>query len=335
MELFDRLAAIPGYAKPPKHDGLSLDSNENLVIAQPTPEMDTRKYPGDHAELISKIASYIRAKPETIGLGNGSDQILDMMLVLGGRMSILTTDPTFAFFESRCRLYRHKMTKVPFSDKMQPDTEALLEMAPSYDMVYLDSPNNPTGYQFSRKLLGKMADTSKFLLVDEAYVEFGGPSAVPLVKKHPNIMVTRTFSKAFGLAALRLGYFVTNGRTAGIFNNIIQYPYPVNSVALKAGLHALGNQSAMKVSVDTVRSERGRIISSLQKYDVFRVFPSSANFVLFAVDGADRIHTALLEQGISIRNLGMVGGHRGCLRVTVGTPEMNSKFLLAVRDLLM
>ena len=171
-------------------------------------------------------------------------------------------------------------------------------------------------------------------IVDEAYGEFSDYSVVNLVRNNDNLIVIRTFSKAFGLAGLRLGYFVANKRFTDIFSRIIQYPYPLNSLAIEAGILALQKSKQVSSIFSLIKKERERVIKNLKGYDIFDVFDSKANYVLFDATGSDsRVYNALAEQGISIRKLGKLGKHRGCLRVTIGTKEMNSKFLLAIRDL--
>ena len=117
--------------------------------------------------------------------------------------------------------------------------------------------------------------------------------------------------------------------------NVLQYPYPLSTLTIESGILALQKSDTMKEKIVEIKSERNRIIETLKKYDAFEVFDSKANFILFDARGSyKRIYSALIEQGISIRKLGKIGNHDGCLRVTIGTKEMNSKFLLAIRDLL-
>ncbi|MDE1827230.1 MAG: aminotransferase class I/II-fold pyridoxal phosphate-dependent enzyme, partial [Thaumarchaeota archaeon] len=187
-----------------------------------------------------------------------------------------------------------------------------------------------------RKQLEKLIQSfNGLVIIDEAYVEFAGYSIIDLTKKISNLIVLRTLSKSFGLAGLRIGYFVANKKIVDVFSRVIQYPYPLNTIAIEAGILALKRSKYFIDVADFVKKERIRIIEKLREMKVFKVFDSEANFVLFAADGASqRIHKALIEQGIVIKNLGKVGKHDGCLRVTVGTQEMNSKFLTAIRDLL-
>ena len=128
---------------------------------------------------------------------------------------------------------------------------------------------------------------------------------------------------------------IANKKFTETFSNVIQYPYPLNSLAIECGILAIEKSKQIVNIFETIKKQRSRIIQNLRKYDAFDVFDSNANFVLFDARGADtRVYKALIEQGISIRKLGKLGSHKGCLRVTVGTSEMNSKFLLAIRDLL-
>ena len=343
------LSSLQGYQKPEKQsEALKLDSNENFVINKQFQRdlidgakkiSDVREYPlGRIEKLIEALSKNLKVSPCMIGVGNGSDQILDLLLVnfCSKKTRILTSDPTFGFFEERCKLYSIPTIKIPFSKDMTLDLENFLSKSKNADLLYLDSPNNPTGFQFPKKDLEKLIKNFDGpVIIDEAYVEFGDYSVLNMVKSQNNLIVVRTFSKEFGLAGLRLGYFVANKAIADVFTRIIQYPYPLNTIAIEAGILALQKSKIMSDAATLIKKERKRIIENLRKTNAFEVFDSKANFVLFDAKGAEqRIYTALVEQGISIRKLGKIGKHQGCLRVTVGTKEMNSKFLLAIRDLL-
>ncbi len=345
----EKISKLSGYKKPDKYsNAIKLDSNENYAVDisffqdllnQTKEKMDVREYPlGGTERLVASLADYIKMPKEMIAVGNGSDQIID--LVLGNLASketrILTSEPTFGFFEERCKLYAISTTKIPFDGQMSLRLEDFVANSKKADILYLDSPNNPTGFQFPRKQLEKLVQSfNGLVIVDEAYVEFADYSIVDAAKKLDNLIVLRTLSKSFGLAGLRIGYFVANKRTVDVFSRIIQYPYPLNTVAIEAGILALKRAKYFADVADLVKKERTRIIERLREMNVFKVFDSKANFVLFAADGASkRIHKALIEQGIVIKNLGKVGRYDGCLRVTVGTQGMNSKFLTAIRDLL-
>jgi len=190
--------------------------------------------------------------------GFGSDQILDLFLAnfCTRKTRILTSDPTFAFFEERCKLYGVKMIKVQFSEGMTLDVDQFLSKSKNADLIYIDSPNNPTGFQFSKANIQKII--KKFngpIIIDEAYGEFSDYSVVNLVKNNDNLIVIRTFSKAFGLAGLRLGYFVANKRFTDIFSRVIQYPYPLNSLAIEAGILALQKSNQLSPIFSLIKKE--------------------------------------------------------------------------------
>jgi len=249
---------------------------------------------------------------------------------------VLTSKPTFGFFEERCKLYSIPLIAIPFSDDMKLNIKDFVAQSKNADILYLDSPNNPTGFQFSKTELQKLIKSfNGLIIIDEAYGEFSEYSFASMVKNQDNLIVVQTLSKSFGLAGLRLGYFIANKKFTDAFMNVLQYPYPLSTITIESGILALEKSELMKKIVTDIKIERKRIIETLQKYDSFQVFDSNANFVLFDAHGSyKRVYSALAEQGISIRKLGKIGNHKGCLRVTIGTKEMNSKFLLAIRDLL-
>jgi len=343
------LDSIVGYQKPEMYpDALKLDSNENYVISKQFQQdlitnakknCDIREYPlGGVERLINQLSKFLKIPSFMIGVGNGSDQILDLILsnFASKQTKVLTSNPTFGFFEERCKLYSIPVTGIPFSNNMTLDIKEFLNLSKSNDILYLDSPNNPTGFQFQKNDLQKLVKSfDGLIIIDEAYGEFSDFSLSDMVKSQENLIVVQTLSKSFGLAGLRLGYFIANKKFTGIFNRVLQYPYPVSTLTIESAIMALGQSNQMKDAVQIIKEERKRIIENLKKYDTFEVFDSKANFVLFDAHGSHkRVYNALVEQGISIRTLGKIGNHDGCLRVTIGTKEMNSKFLLAIRDLL-
>ena len=340
---------IGGYEKPELNENsLKLDSNENYVLSKQfqndivsaaRKNSDVREYPlGRINELIKMISKFSKVPASMIGVGNGSDQILDLILshFASKNTKVLTSNPTFGFFEERCKLYSIPLITIPFSDDMKLDIKEFEKRSKDADILYLDSPNNPTGFTFTKNQLQKFVQSfDGLVIIDEAYGEFADYSLTKMVKTQDNLIVVRTLSKSFGLAGLRLGYFVANKKFAEVFMNVLQYPYPLSTITIESGILALEKVDLMYDAADLIKSERKRIIENLRKYDAFEVFDSKANFVLFdAFDSYKRVYSALAEQGISIRKLGKIGNHTGCLRVTIGTKEMNSKFLLAIRDLL-
>ncbi len=343
------LLSIGGYQKPElQQDSLKLDSNENYVIPKQfqsdlisgaKKNSDVREYPlGGVERLVQSISKYLKIPSSMIGVGNGSDQILDLILAnfATTKTKILTSNPTFGFFEERCKLYSIPMIAIPFSKDMKLNVNEFKKQSKNANILYLDSPNNPTGFQFSKNELQQLVKSfDGLVIIDEAYGEFSKYSLANMAKTQSNLVVVKTLSKSFGLAGLRLGYFIANKQFTEAFNTILQYPYPLSTLTIEAGILAFEKAQQVKESVQSIKVERKRIIETLRNYNTFEVFDSEANFVLFDAHGSyQRVFTALFEQGISIRKLGKIGSHEGCLRVTIGTKEMNSRFLLAIRDLL-
>ena len=348
-EKIEKFSSIGGYQKPELvEDSIKLDSNENYVIPKQfqsdmisaaKKNSDVREYPlGGVERLIDTISKFVKMPSSMIGVGNGSDQILDLILsnFASKQTKVLTSNPTFGFFEERCKLYNIPLIAIPFSDDMKLDIKEFIKQSKNADILYLDSPNNPTGFQFTKSELQKLVKSfTGLVIIDEAYGEFSEYSLSSMIKTQNNLIVVQTLSKSFGLAGLRLGYFIASKKFTETFMSVLQYPYPVSTITIESGIHALEKSKIMTDTVSTIKIERKRIIETLQTFDAFEVFDSKANFVLFDAHGAyKRIYSALAEQGISIRKLGKIGNHDGCLRVTIGTKEMNSKFLLAIRDLL-
>ncbi|ABK78640.1 histidinol-phosphate aminotransferase [Cenarchaeum symbiosum A] len=340
---------MAGHGKPVHSAGaLKLDSNENFAIPKQLQadilnaarkKTDIREYPLGHAERLAEaIAAHMDMPKSMIAVGNGSDQLLDLIFTHFASKStkLVTTRPTFGFVTERCALHGIPVTAVPYTEQMTLDMDLLEEKSKDADILYLDVPNNPTGYMPPEEWLRRLVqDFEGMVILDEAYGEFSDYSVIPWARHHDNLVVIKTLSKSFGIAALRLGYLAASPSFVEVFNRVIQYPYPINSIAVEAFLASLDRLPQINDSIQVVKAERDRVTEALREHDAFEVFDSHANFVLFDARGSyQRLHTALLEQGILIRKLGKIGSREGCLRVTIGTHEMNSKFLLAIRDLL-
>lgn len=348
QERLEVLSRLPGYKTPPPHSGLRMDSNENMALPErfqrevmeaARRRVDARQYPAGAIERVARaVSSYLRVPAQMITVGHGSDQILDLLLahLVERGDTVLAPDPAFSLFIDRCALHGLETVRVPYGPDMTVSVDDMLEASARADMIYIDSPNNPTGHQVRRADLRRLAESfGGIIILDEAYAEFGGYSAYRMPKKYPNVVVVRTLSKSFGMAGLRVGYMVADRAISDVFGRVLQYPYPISSVSTEAAVLALERAGEAAASWDVVREERSRMISTLRGYGAFRVFDSDANFVLFDAGRAcRRIHKALAEQRIAVRLLGRVGESSGCLRVSVGTKSMNSRFLLAVRDLL-
>jgi histidinol-phosphate aminotransferase len=275
----EKYSKLTGYKKPEKYSSvMKLDSNENYVISQEflqklineiKENIDVREYPlGGTERLAQSISKYIGIPREMIAVGNGSDQIIDLILntFASEKTKILTSDPTFGFFEERCKLYSIKTIKIPFDKNMTLNLEKFLVNSKKVDILYLDTPNNPTGFQFQKKDLEKLIrEFEGLVIIDEAYVEFSDYSIIELTKKINNLIVLRSLSKSFGLAGLRVGYFIANAKIIDAFTRVIQYPYPLNTLAIEVGIMALQQSKYFTYITDLVKKERYELLQILNR----------------------------------------------------------------------
>lgn len=326
---------------------MKLNSNENFfvpkekltaLLKEVVEESDPRIYPQEEElEAKNALSEYLGLPPECILLGSGSDPLIDLVarLFLDRGDEALSVEPTFSLYKQIVTLWGAKYLGVPLKDDFSLDTENILaKVTPKTKLLLLCSPNNPTANQFKmEEVLSLVKGFHGLVAIDEAYAEFADYSTVGLVGKFENLIVFRTFSKAFGLAGLRLGYAVSNSDLALTLSRKAQLPYPVNSIALKMGLKLLANIEIMKKAVKKLKKERGRLIEKLNKIDGIKAFDSKTNFVLFQTEkGSDEVFEALLKRGVLVRNVGSVLRLGECLRTTVGLPEMNNELLAALEQ---
>ena len=339
------LSRISGYQKPERYTNvLRMDTNENLalpkkfvsqIMMEASRKTDLREYPTEQFdELRSGLSNYLKVPKECIAAGNGSDQIIDLLLATfaDNRTATVTVTPTFTFYKDRCNLHSIRMKEVKLKNDFSLDTKKLLA-ARGAKLCYICSPNNPTGNQFDRQaMLDVIRSFNGLVIVDEAYVEFADYSLKDLARKYDNLVVLRTMSKAFGLAGARVGYMVANRKTAELFVNTIQYPYAISSLSLKTASIALSKLNYVRSIINKVKKERKRVYDNIDAIDGTTAFRSNANFVLFEVGSRYKsVYRSLIRKGILVRDIGSIDSHRGCLRVTVGTKFMNDKFLQALK----
>jgi histidinol-phosphate aminotransferase len=340
-----RIAGLGHYTKPEKVESvIKLDSNENFaldrdfvagVTAGAARQVDLREYPLDQMdELYLQLAKYSRVSVKCVAAGSGSDQIIELLLsTLGSRRATVFL-PTFSYFINRCELHGIKVNQVPLKDDdFSLDRKAFVKSARNSDLVYICSPNNPTGNQIGRQETIEIIDSleDKLVLVDEAYVDFADYSLSADATKRDNVIVLRTLSKAFGLAGARVGYMIANEKFVRMFRSTIQSPYPISTLSLAIASSILARADHVRQTINTVRNERERMYSTLAKVDGIKVFSSDANFLfLEAGKNYQRVSKALRSSSIAVKELSNLAGHRGCMRVTIGTREMNDKFLQCV-----
>jgi histidinol-phosphate aminotransferase len=226
--------------------------------------------------------------------------------------------------------------KVSLDKNFELDIDRFTKSAKKSNLVYLCSPNNPTGGQLPKKdgveLLDRLDDGKRLVLVDEAYADFSDYSLAKEATRRDNVIVLRTLSKAFGLAGARVGYMIAGEKTAEVFRSTIQSPYPVSTLSLTIATRVLEKVDIVRNVIENIKGERKRIFERLGETNGIRVFRSDANF-LFVETGKkySAIARALEKEGIVVKLLGNVSDHIGCMRITVGTREMNDRFLECVK----
>ncbi|MFL6492931.1 MAG: histidinol-phosphate transaminase [Nitrososphaera sp.] len=344
----NRIAWIDHYRMPEKVEGaIKLDSNENFVLdrnfvagvaAEAAKQVDLREYPLDQMdELYARLAKYAGVSIKCVAAGSGSDQIIELLLsTLGGRHATVFS-PTFSYFINRCKLHGIKVYQVPLEPDFTLDKKAFVKTAKRTDLIYLCSPNNPTGNQIDRQQMIEVMDSleDKLVLIDEAYVDFADYSLSCDAIKRSNVIVLRTLSKAFGLAGARVGYMVSNRKFVKIFKSIIQSPYPISTLSLAIASGVLADADQVKQTIRSVRNERERVFARLSKIDGIKIFRSDANFIFIeAGKKYQAISKTLNSNGIIVKLLGNITNHKGCMRITIGTPEMNDKYLKCIEQII-
>jgi histidinol-phosphate aminotransferase len=325
---------------------VKLNYNENLflpreklipLLKEVAEECDLRIYPQEEENrLKEKIGEYLKIPAECVAIGNSSDEVMDRVIriFLEKGDKAVTFTPTFSIFKYCVNYGGADFVGVPLQADFTIDVAGMrAAFTPETKLLYLCSPNNPTANQLRLEEVEALAeDFPGIVLVDEAYAEYADYSVVPLIDKYENLIVLRTFSKAFGLAGLRLGYAVANQKLAQAIDKL-PTPYAVNVVSLSMGRKLLENIALVEESVEALKAERRRLINRLNEFKGVEAFDSKANFVLFNVDKpCENIYLNLLRQGIVIKKLGKLLKYPNCLRSTVGLPDMNRKLLKALKE---
>jgi histidinol-phosphate aminotransferase len=329
-------------------DIVKLNFNENLyvpraklvaLLKEGAEECDLRLYPQEEEEKLREaITDYLRLPRGCVAVGNSSDEVMDritrLFLERGDRA--VTFAPTFSVFRYCVKYQGAEYISVPLREDFKLDVEAMRKaFTPEAKLLYLCSPNNPTGNQFGLgEVEALIEDFAGIVMIDEAYGEYADYSVVPLIDKYENLVVLRTFSKAFGLAGLRLGYAVANPALANAVNKT-PAPYAINIVSLTMGRKLLENIDVVRKAVAALKAERGKLINELNEIRGVEAFDSRANFVLFNTSKPyEDVYVNMLKRGLIIKKLGKLLMYENCLRATVGLPEMNAKLLNALREYL-
>lgn len=319
-----------------------LDADELSAFQRELGKVAFHRYPEVSARpLREALARRWGVRPEQLLLGNGSDEIISILLTAfgGGRdgrpARVVYPTPTFGEYEAIALAHGAVPLPVPLDARFQLDEPALLEAIrrerPA--LAFYASPNNPTGNRFDAAAMERLARAMEGVaVVDEAYGDFGGATQLGRVGEVPGLFVMRTLSKV-GLAALRLGALVGPAEAIAELHKV-RLPYNVNSVTIALACAALDHPGALDARIRRVAERRRELEAGLRALPRLTVFPSDSNFVLVRVPGAKAVFEGLLARGVIVRNLSRPGPLQDCLRITAGTPEENEACLRALRAVL-
>lgn len=325
-----------------------LSANENpsnvpdkvqAEIHEALKELSFNRYPDPLAnELRDLIAQANGLMRENVLVGNGGDELLfNTALAWGGPgRTFLNVPPTFSVYEANARILGTTVVDVPRTDTFALDEEAILARATQgdIDFIIITSPNNPTGELVRTQFIEELLDsTDALVMVDEAYFEFARVTVLPLLEKHENLVILRTFSKAYSLAGVRLGYLLANPAVIREYIKVRQ-PYSVDAVSQAIGCAVYRNRDLFVPGIDQIIAERGKLIDRLRALPGVEAFDSDSNYVLVRLSQADEAWQQLYDRGILVRDFSRAPRLENCLRFSIGLPEENQALVAALEDIL-
>jgi histidinol-phosphate aminotransferase len=312
-----------------------LDANEN-AFASPAGD-GLNRYPDPlQKELKARVSELNSLPAENIFVGNGSDEAIDLLFRIfcePGRDNCIICPPTYGMYKVSADINDIEVRNVRLTNDFQLDIPSILKATDANTkLIFICSPNNPTGNLMRRLDVIEIARNFRgTVVVDEAYIHFAeAESFTKELDRLPNIVVLQTFSKAWGMAGLRVGLAFADSAIIDLMNRV-KPPYNVSGIAQKAVLDSIRNTDEMKVWVSETLQERERLIVSLRTFDfVSKIFPTDANFVLVRTTGANAIYRHLIDARIVVRDRSNVELCEGSLRITVGTADENTRLLNAL-----
>jgi histidinol-phosphate aminotransferase len=301
-----------------------IDANENPF------NTGVNRYPDPHQRELKEMLSQIKGvKPENVFVGNGSDEIIDLLYRIvcePGKANVVVMPPTYGMYAVSAEVNDVNIKRVFLKQDFTVDVNAVLEAVDiNTRLIFICSPNNPTGTLVPRDIVETIA--SKFdglVVVDEAYIDFApAESAVSLIDRYPNIFVMQTLSKAWGLAGARVGVGIGSKELLAVMGKV-KAPYNVNIISQQIALNTLSDMSSFNIKVETILEQREWLSGELAKLDIVeKVYPSAANFLLVRFKYMADVFQFLMDCGIVTRDRSREKWCDGCIRITVGTPEEN------------
>lgn len=322
---------------------IMLNANESAWAPNGDGGLGCNRYPDPQPQaLLQSLASLYRVRTDQLFVGRGSDEAIDLLVrafCRAGEDAILIQPPTFGMYAVSARIQNAAIVEVPLASDFSLDVAALLAaVTPAVKLVFLCTPNNPSGRSISRSDIERIAQalTGKALLVvDEAYVEFSDqPSMAGLIDRYEHLAVLRTLSKAWALAGARIGSLLASPDVIALIRRIMPpYPLPLPCVAAALAELSPSGQAEARENLAIVREQRAMMQAALSRVSGVReVLPSDANFLAVRFDDAGTIYRRLLQAGIVVRDIRRYPNLQDALRITIGTPEENARVLAVLNE---
>ena len=311
-----------------------LDANESPF------DNGINRYPDNKHDELKKVVSGVKnVNVNQVVFGNGTDEILDLIVRVFCNPSedkIITLPPTYGMYDVIAKTNGVENIEIPLKSDFSIDKNEILKLSSKKTKIlFLCSPNNPTGNSFDTNNLTDLIKSFKgIVVVDEAYIDFSSKqSLISLIEDNNNLIITQTMSKAYGMAGIRLGMGFSNEKIINYLNKI-KPPYNINVLTEKKALEELNKIDEIEKNISIVLDQRKLLVSSLEKLDfVEKIYKSDANFLLVKVDNADLRYNQLLEKGIVVRNRSNQPLCQNCLRITIGTKNENTSLIKTLNEL--
>ena len=313
-------------------EGILLDANEN-------PFGELNRYPDPYQnELKQKLAALKGVSTNNIFVGNGSDEVIDLAFRIfcsPGFDKAITFSPTYGMYDVSAAINNVELLKLPLNEVFQIDIGKLEPYFndDSIKLMFICSPNNPTGNLMNKSDIEFILNNfNGIVIIDEDYIDFAeNGSLISLINSYNNLIVSQTFSKAWGLAAARVGTAYANKEIIKLYNKV-KPPYNVSKINQQAAIDALDNSSRFEKNLNSILAEKGRLKTELEEIDlVKKIYPSDANFLLLEVNDANQVYSQLVNKQIITRN--RTAQVTNCIRISVGTPEENNELIKALKSL--
>ncbi|KAA1245976.1 histidinol-phosphate transaminase [Aquimarina sp. RZ0] len=311
-----------------------LDANENPY------ENGVNRYPDPQQRTLKTVLAEQKGVDiKNILLGNGSDEVLDLLFRAfcePKEDNVITLPPTYGMYKVLANINNIEEREVILNSDFEPDTGKILKAIDARTkIIFLCSPNNPTGNSFSdQRIIEIVRSFEGLVVIDEAYIDFSSQKSwIHSIKEFPNLIVTHTLSKAYGMAGIRLGICYASPEIIGVLNKI-KPPYNVNELTQQRALQKVSDQETVKKEVTTILEERVKVIEALSEISCIQhIYKTDANFVLVKVDDATLRYNQLLDNGIVIRNRHTQPLCENTLRFTIGSPVENKKLIHTLQSL--